>query len=174
MVTPNKHNRDGSLAMPDTSPSSPTKFVDEDAGDENRAIADFPADQANDLGQVSEEVSSDEFVAQNGGDGARLDDMGIDDLQDQPHEIDVEALTASAREDVPVFDRSIEDTADLPGAEMEAVAEDDSAEDEAVADANDESAEEEDGTLLEEDELSEEEPRVYDVSLDGPGTSDLH
>jgi hypothetical protein len=157
MSTPNKQNPDGSLAMPDMNPAS---THDENDEDENRSAADYPADVANDIGQASGETTIEDLTAQNDGDVPRIDDLGIDDLQDQPHKADVDKLTANVREDRPLFDRSVEDTADFAGAAGES--------------DEDDGKDENEERLPEEDELGEEESRVYDISLDGPGTSDLH
>jgi hypothetical protein len=90
-----------------------------------------------------------------------VDDLGIDDLQDEPHEPDLEAIEAFTQDigDIPVFDRSIENIdVGEPETDVEASEEDT---------RNDRLPEKE-------DQLAEEESEVYDVSIDGPGTRDLH
>ena len=85
---------------------------------------------------------------------------GTADLQDAPPNSNSRALDdlqgrAKLGDDVPVFDRSVEnrntDLADM---------------DEPISDDDEEPA-------VGKDDLSEEDRRVYDVSIDGPGTSDL-
>ena len=101
-------------------------------------------------------------AAQRGGDGPRVDDLGIDDLQDQPHEVDMQAIDEYTEDmgDRPVFDRSIENI-DLDTPQAEAGKED------TRPGKNDRLPEKI-------DQFAEEESKVYDVSIDGPGTRDLH
>ena len=183
-------DRDGSLDMPSLDPARQHKYPEDDEAkrqavenfpaDEESDTAEFPADVGNDLGQYSEaeghthptfpELSADaggenaRNAAQHGGEGPRVDDLGLDDLQDIPRESGLEAIDAfmEDRDGTPVFDRSIENiTVDEPETDVEASKED--------------RRPGRDARLTErEDQLSVEESEVYDQSMDGPGTRDLH
>jgi hypothetical protein len=183
-------DRDGSLDMPSMDPARKYKYP-QDEGAERQAVEDFPADEendtaefpadvGNDLGQYSEqeghthppfpEVTADaggenaRNAAQHGGSGPRVDDLGLDDLQDRPHEANLEAIDEymEDRDGTPVFDRSIENiTVDEPETDVEANKED--------------TRPGRNARLPErEDQLADEESKVYDESIDGPGTRDLH
>lgn len=172
-------DRDGSIDQPSMDPSRKHKFPNEDERAQD-ATSDFPADVGNDLGQfsqeegntyppfpkVSEEAGGDEVhnAAQRGGTGPRVDDLGMDDLQDIPHEPDLAALDEFTEDlgDRPVFDRSVENIdLDEPRTDVEANKEDTRPGRNARLPAR-------------EDQLADEESKVYDESLDGPGTRDLH
>lgn len=168
-------DRDGSLDHPSMDPTRSHQYPNEDDRT-HEAIADFPADVGNDLGQFSEEeghtypafpdvaaeAGGDNVpnAAQRGGSGPRVDDLGIDDLQDQPHEVDMEAIDEYTEDmgDRPVFDRSIENI-DLDTPET----------------GKEDNRPGKNDRLPEKiDQFVEEESKVYDVSIDGPGTRDLH
>lgn len=172
-------DRDESIDQPAMDPSRKHKFPNEDERAQD-ATSDFPADVGNDLGQfsqeagntyppfpkVSEEAGGDEVhnAAQRGGTGPRVDDLGMDDLQDIPHEPDLAALDEFTEDlgDRPVFDRSVENIdLDEPRTDVEANKEDTRPGRNARLPAR-------------EDQLADEESKVYDESLDGPGTRDLH
>lgn len=169
-------DKDGSLDHPTMDPMAKEKYLDEDEHTQE-ATADYPADVGNDIGQFSEaqnvtyppfpEVNAEGNTvnaAQQGGAGPRIDDLGIDDLHDIPRDQDLAAIDefTSDMGDRPLFDRSIEniDVGDT-GNDTEAA---------------DEDAPAEGSTRLpeKEDQLADEESGVYDVSVDGPGTRDLH
>lgn len=166
-------DKDGSLDHPAMGATQLHHYSIEDAHAQE-AVADFPADVGNDLGQYSEDeghtypsfpdvanqAGGEDVLeaAQRGGSGPRVDDLGIDDLHDQPHEIDLEAIDEYVEDigDKPMFDRSIENIeVETPTENIETGAE---------------------GVRLPEkiEQLAEEESEVYDVSMDGPGTRDLH
>lgn len=117
-------DRDGSIDHPSMDPARTHDFPNEEVPQE--AIADFPADVGNDIGQFSEDQGNTyppfphvtaeaggveaPNAAQRGGSGPRIDDLGIDDLQDVPRNQDLAAIDEITRDmgDRPVFDRSIE------------------------------------------------------------------
>lgn len=89
------------------------------------AVADFPAEAANDVGQVSSEHypfstelsdeagPNEENAAQFGGDGPRVDDLGYADLQDRgPDEAKLQenlsAMQQLHSQDTPLFDQSMQ------------------------------------------------------------------
>ena len=168
-------DRDGSLDHPTMDPMAKQKYVDEDEPTQE-ATADFPADVGNDIGQYSDEqpqpyqaspdgnVEMAATAAQHGGSGPRIDDLGIDDLQDLPREQDLAAIDEFTRDmgDRPLFDRSIEN-----------IEVDDAGNASAAADEDD-STDSDTGLAEKEDQLADEESGIYDVSMDGPGTRDLH
>lgn len=170
-------DRDGSLDHPSMDPARKHQYPNGDSQVQD-AMADFPADVGNDMGRFSEEEGQTfptfpdasaeagrgnvRNAAQRGGSGPRVDDLGIDDLQDQPHEVDMQAIDEYTEDmgDRPVFDRSIENI-DLDMPQNEAGKED--------------TRPGKDDRLPEKvDQFAEEESKVYDVSIDGPGTRDLH
>lgn len=172
-------DKDGSIDHPSMDPSQRHKRPNEDEHAQD-ATADFPADVGNDHGQFSDD-ESDSYppfprttdkaggdqarnAAQHGGSGPRVDDLGIDDLQDVPHEPDLAAIDEFVEDmgDRPVFDRSIENI--------------DTDEQETDVEANKEDNRSGRNARLpdKEDQLMDEESKVYDESMDGPGTRDLH
>lgn len=171
-------DRDGSLDHPTMDPASPHKYATEDEHTQE-ATADFPADVGNDIGQFSEgqgntyppfpEVTEQAGggdaanAAQNGGSGPRIDDLGIDDLQDVPRHQDLSAVDEYTNEmgDRPLFDRSIENI--------------DVGEETDIGTGEEDKRRGRNARLPQkEDQLADEESQVYDVSIDGPGTRDLH
>ena len=171
-------DKDGSLDHPTMDPAAQQKYANDDETSLDVA-ADFPADVGNDIGQFSlgqgvtyppsqlseESIEADEVTAaQDGGAGPRLDDMGIDDLQDLPRSQDLAAIDELTQEigDRPLFDRSIENL-DVGDTEDDGSgSEDDDFDDDSIR-------------LTErEDQLPDEESQVYESSIDGPGTRDLH
>jgi hypothetical protein len=170
-------DRDGSIDHPSMDPSRKHHFPNEDERAEE-ASADFPADVGNDMGQYSEEQgnsyppfpsTTEEAggievlnAAQQGGSGPRIDDLGIDDLQDVPRDQDLAAIDEYTQDmgDRPVFDRSIENT-DIGETDIETGMENTRPGKNARLPQK-------------EDQLADEESEVYDVSIDGPGTRDLH
>ncbi|HEU4708786.1 MAG TPA: hypothetical protein VFS17_05690 [Methylophilaceae bacterium] len=183
-------DKDGSLDMPSLDPSRKHKYPEEDdadlqavedfPSDPDNDVADFPADVGNDLGQYTEDEGHSyppfprvtreaggadaSNAAQHGGSGPRVDDLGTDDLQDQPNDNGLEAVNAfmEDRDGIPVFDRSIENIdVNEPETDVEAGTED-------TRQGRDQRLPEK------EDQLAEEESEVYDESIDGPGTRDLH
>lgn len=172
-------DRDGSIDQPSMNPAHKHKLPNEDERAQE-ATADFPADVGNDHGQfsqaegntyppfpdVTEEAGGDDAsnAAQYGGTGPRIDDLGVDDLQDQPHEPDLAAIDEFTEDmgDRPVFDRSIENIEiNPPETDVEASREDTRPGRYARLPER-------------EDQLPDEESKVYDESMDGPGTRDLH
>jgi len=169
-------DRDGSLDHPTMDPAAQQKYANEDEHTQE-ATAGFPADVGNDHGQFSEDQGNTyppfpkvteqaggedaPNAAQSGGSGPRVDDLGVDDLQDLPRNNDLGAIDEFTQDigDRPLFDRSIENI-----------------------DVGVEEADSETGTRRgrdsrlpqKEDQLADEESEVYDVSIDGPGTRDLH
>lgn len=171
-------DKDGSLDHPTMDPMAKQKYVDEDEPAQE-AVADFPADVGNDIGQFSEdqnqtypsfpdataEAGRDALnAAQRGGSGPRIDDLGIDDLQDLPREQNLAAIDEFTKDmgDRPLFDRSIENIDVEDSASDANTAEEDSGLDSAALPGE------------KEDQLADEESGIYDVSVDGPGTRDLH
>lgn len=140
----------------------------------HQPAAEFPAEGADDMGQLwaeqedsypfSEELSEEagpegENAAQRGGSGPRLDDLGIGDLSDKDglSKQDLPMLNKLARTDLPVFDRSLnERDPDEPdnGSRPEQVVKP-----EDMSEGN--------------PEALDEDIKPYDISLDGPGTDDL-
>lgn len=136
--------------------------------------AEFPAEAADDMGQLlseqddgfpfSEELSDaagpqGENAAQRGGSGPRIDDLGISDLRDKDGlgKQDLPMLNELARTDLPLFDQSLDNRdPDEPGnrGRPEQVVR---PEDRPGANP----------------EALDEGIRPYDISLDGPGTDDL-
>lgn len=182
-------DKDGSLDHPTMDPAQKHKYAeDEDANrqvadftaDAENDVADFPADVGNDLGQFTQAEGDDyppfpkvteeaggigaRNAAQHGGSGPRVDDLGIDDLQDIPHEPHLEAIDEFTEDmgDRPLFDRSIENIdPDEQPSDMEANKED--------------TRPGRDVRLPErKEQFMKEESKVYDESMDGPGTRDLH
>lgn len=133
-------DKDGSLDMPSLDPTNKGEYPD--------AAEEASADSRN--------------AAQSGGDGPRIDDIGVDDLQDRPREVDLEAIDKYMRDrgDTPVFDRSIESL--------------DVGEDDTGVESAGEAGRDEEIHFTDEGQLENEESRVYDESIDGPGTRDLH
>lgn len=160
------------LSPDPTKPHGKSSIFDDVENQQGRA-ADFPARSADDMGQLYEEQSEGypfseklseavgpqgENAEQNGGSGPRIDDLGFGDLQDRDEleKKDLPMMDALARTDMPVFDQSIDnEDPDQPPASKRSKKADDTA-------------------GVGEDPLSDEDLRPYDVSLDGPGTSDLH
>jgi hypothetical protein len=170
-------DRDGSIDHPSMYPSRQHRHRDEDG--HAQETADFPADVGNDIGQFSrehgqtyplfpdatDEAGGEEVrnAAQHGGDGPRVDDLGIDDLQDVPHQPDLAAIDEYVEDisDRPVFDRSIENIEIGEETDIETGREDRQPGRSARLPEK-------------EEQLADEESGVYDESMDGPGTRDLH
>lgn len=171
-------DKDGSLDHPTMDPASQHKYATEDEHTPE-PTADFPADVGNDIGQYSEDQSDvyppfpkvteqaggDDApnAAQNGGSGPRIDDLGIDDLQDMPRNQDMTAIDEYTNDmgDRPLFDRSIENI--------------DVGEENDIETGKEDTRRGRNARLPQkEDQLADEESQVYDVSIDGPGTRDLH
>lgn len=172
-------DRDGSLDHPTMDPAAQEKYGNEDEHMQE-AIADFPADVGNDIGQFSEDQSNTyppfpkvteqvggedaPNAAQRGGSGPRIDDLGVDDLQDLPRNQDLAAIDEFTKDigDRPLFDRSIENL-DVGEEETD------------IETGQEDTRRGRDARLPQkEDQLADEESEIYDVSIDGPGTRDLH
>ena len=145
------------LDMPSTDPTRQDKPTEEALSPEEAANTGSRLEQTDtDLGSDAVGLEGDDYAGR--GDLPR--EPGTADLQDAPPNSNSRALDdlqgrAKLGDDVPVFDRSVEnrntDLADM---------------DEPISDDDEEPA-------VGKDDLSEEDRRVYDVSIDGPGTSDL-
>lgn len=137
--------------------------------------AEFPAEAADDMGQLwaeqedsypfSEELSEQagpqgENAAQRGGSGPRIDDLGISDLGDKQGlgKQDLPMLNKLARTDLPLFDRSLDERdPDQPANGGDRP--DQAIKPEHRPEAN--------------PEALDEDIKPYDISLDGPGTDDM-
>ena len=145
------------LDMPSKDPTRQDQPTEEALSLEEAANTGSRLEQTDtDLGSGAVGLEGDDYAGR--GDLPR--EPGTADLQDAPPNSNSRALDdlqgrAKLGDDVPVFDRSVEnrntDLADM---------------DEPISDDDEEPA-------VGKDDLSEEDRRVYDVSIDGPGTSDL-
>lgn len=159
------------MDMPSMNPMKPDESrTAPDSKDYREPAAEFPAQGANDLGELWQERSdgpqfsaqltdeageNNDNAEQTGGNGPRIDDLGYSDLSDKQElgKADLPAIDKLARTDQPLFDRSLDNrNPDEPEPDPHHP----------------------DAKRVGKDKLSGEDLRAYDVSVDGPGTSDLH
>ena len=172
MATPQHESGHGKeyIEQPSMDPAQQSN----EAKHHHQPAAEFPAEAADDMGQLwaeqedsypfSEELSEEagpegDNAAQRGGSGPRLDDLGIRDLSDKDElgKQDLPMLNKLARTDLPVFDRSLDERdPDEPD----------------NGDRPDQTAKLEDRPEANPEALDED-ITPYDISLDGPGTDDL-
>lgn len=149
----------GYLNMP-----PPANQVQQDESVDQALSPEEAATTGSRLEQTDAERGSD-VIGLEGDEYAGRGDMprepGTADLQDAPPNSnslawdDLQGKAKLGKDDVPVFDRSVENrNTDL-------------------ADIDERRPNDDDEPAVGKDELSEEDRRVYDVSIDGPGTSDL-